>query len=37
MGAIVNFAEVPVPLTYKAGGKWNTFLITASTKGMRHA
>jgi hypothetical protein len=28
-GAIVNVAKVPVPLTHKAGGKWNTFLITA--------
>ena len=28
-GAIVNVAKVPVPLTNKAGGKWNTFLITA--------
>lgn len=26
---IVNFATVPVPNIYKAGGKWNTFLITA--------
>jgi hypothetical protein len=28
-GAIVDFAKVPVPIIYKAGGKWNTFLITA--------
>jgi len=28
-GGIVNFAKVPVPIVYKAGGKWNTFLITA--------
>jgi len=30
-GAIVNFAKVPVPApaSYKAGGKWNTMLITA--------
>lgn len=28
-GAIVNFAEVPVPPIYKAEGKWNTFEITA--------
>jgi Domain of Unknown Function (DUF1080) len=28
-GAIVDFAKVPVPSVYKAGGKWNTFLITA--------
>ena len=28
-GGIVNFAAVPVPLPYKAGGKWNTFEITA--------
>ncbi|HSF20912.1 MAG TPA: DUF1080 domain-containing protein [Burkholderiales bacterium] len=27
--SIVNFAKVPVPIVYKAGGKWNTFLITA--------
>jgi hypothetical protein len=27
--AIVDFAKVPVPAPYKAGGKWNTFLITA--------
>jgi hypothetical protein len=28
-GAIVNHAEVPVPLIHKAGGRWNTFEITA--------
>ncbi len=28
-GAIVNFAMVPVPNLYKAGGKWNTFEIYA--------
>jgi len=28
-GAIVNVAKVPVPIIHKAGGKWNTFLITA--------
>lgn len=28
-GAIVDFAKVPVPLIYKAGGKWNTFEIVA--------
>ena len=28
-GAIVNFAAVPVPTVHKAGGKWNTFHITA--------
>jgi hypothetical protein len=28
-GAIVNFAAVPVPNPYKAGGKWNTFEIYA--------
>ncbi len=28
-GAIVNFATVPVPLTHKAGGRWNTFEIEA--------
>jgi len=27
--AIVDFAKVPVPSKYLAGGKWNTFLITA--------
>ena len=27
--AIVDVAKVPVPSPYKAGGKWNTFLITA--------
>ncbi len=27
--AIVNVAKVPVPIVYKAGGKWNTFQITA--------
>jgi 3-keto-disaccharide hydrolase len=27
--AIVNFAKVPVPAKYLAGGKWNTFEITA--------
>ena len=26
---IPNFAKVPVPIVYKAGGRWNTFLITA--------
>ncbi len=28
-GAIVNVAKVPVPPIYKAGGRWNTFQITA--------
>jgi Domain of Unknown Function (DUF1080) len=28
-GAIVDFAAVPVPLTNKAGGRWNTFEIEA--------
>ena len=28
-GAIVNVAAVPVPLIYKAGGKWNTYEIYA--------
>jgi len=28
-GAIVDVAAVPVPLQNKAGGKWNTFEITA--------
>jgi hypothetical protein len=29
-GAIVNFAPVPVPIVYKAGGRWNTFEIYAN-------
>ena len=28
-GGIVDHAEVPVPLVHKAGGRWNTFEITA--------
>jgi hypothetical protein len=28
-GAIVNFAQVPVPSRYKAGGKWSTYEIYA--------
>ena len=28
-GAIVNVAKVPVPIVYKAAGKWNTYEITA--------
>ncbi len=28
-GSIVNFASVPVPSIYKAGGKWNTLEIAA--------
>ena len=28
-GGILNFASVPVPIIYKAGGKWNTFEIYA--------
>ena len=28
-GGIVNFARVPVPVVFKAGGKWNTFEIYA--------
>ena len=28
-GAIVDVAQVPVPLIYKAGGRWNTYEITA--------
>jgi hypothetical protein len=27
--AIVDHAPVPVPIVYKAAGKWNTFEITA--------
>jgi len=29
-GGIPNFGRVPVPNTHKAGGKWNTYLITAN-------
>ncbi len=29
-GAIVDVARVPVPLQYKAGGKWNTYEIYAN-------
>ena len=29
-GAIVNFASVPVPFVYKAGGRWNTLEIYAN-------
>jgi hypothetical protein len=28
-GAIVDHAAVPVPLIHKAGGRWNTYEITA--------
>ena len=28
-GAIVDFAAVPVPIANKAGGRWNTYVITA--------
>ena len=28
-GAIVDFAQIPVPAKYKAGGKWNTMEIHA--------
>jgi hypothetical protein len=28
-GAIVDYAAVPVPIIYKAAGKWSTFEITA--------
>jgi hypothetical protein len=28
--AIVNYAQVPVPLVHKAGGQWNTMEIVAS-------
>jgi len=28
-GGIVNIAAVPVPIVYKAGGKWNTYEIYA--------
>ncbi len=31
-GAIVNFAEVPVPIANKAGGRWNTYEISARGK-----
>ncbi len=33
-GGIVNFATVPVPIIYKAGGKWNTFEIFAKGPAM---
>lgn len=29
-GAIVNYAQVPVPLVHKAGGQWNNMEIVAS-------
>jgi len=29
-GGIVNFGRIPVPNKYQAGGKWNTYLITAN-------
>lgn len=32
-GAIVGVAAVPVPLVYKAGGRWNTYEITANGNG----
>jgi hypothetical protein len=28
-GAIVDVAAVPVPIMYKAGGRWNTYEISA--------
>jgi 3-keto-disaccharide hydrolase len=28
-GGIPNFGRIPVPNNYQAGGKWNTYLITA--------
>ena len=31
-GAIVDVAEVPVPLVNKAGGRWNTYEISAKGK-----
>jgi len=36
-GGIVNFGRIPVPnpSTYKAGGKWNTFEITAKDTHLR--
>ena len=30
-GAIVDFAEVPVPIVNKAGGRWNVFEIEAKS------
>lgn len=32
-GAIVDVAAVPVPLVHKAGGRWNTYEITARGAG----
>jgi len=29
-GGIPNFGRIPVPNNYQAGGKWNTYLITAN-------
>ena len=29
-GGIVNVGRIPVPNKYQAGGKWNTYLITAN-------
>jgi hypothetical protein len=29
-GGIPNFGRIPVPNKYQAGGKWNTYLITAN-------
>ncbi len=31
-GAIVNYAAVPVPIVFKAAGKWSTYEITAKGK-----
>lgn len=33
--AIVDVAKVPVPSPYKAGGQWNTFLITAKGSSLK--
>jgi hypothetical protein len=34
-GAIVYIAKVPVPIVYRAGGKWNTYEITAKGTHLR--
>lgn len=33
--AIVDHAAVPVPIVHKAGGRWNTFEITAKGKSLK--
>jgi len=34
-GGIVNFGRIPVPNNYQAGGKWNTYEITAKDTHLR--